>query len=59
MDIKYEGPISFPNHLEPQAEVIDDWLASIEVSFDKRKRVLLCLNNDHLRALPRLAIARA
>lgn len=59
MDIKYEGPISFPNHLEPQAEVIDDWLASIEVSFDKRKRVLLCLNNDHLRALPRLAKARA
>jgi hypothetical protein len=57
MDIKYGGPISFPDHLELQAEVIDNWLASIEALIKQWKQILLCLNNTHLRAL--LILSRA
>lgn len=50
---RVETPCQFPAEREDQAEVIDNWLVSIDASESQRRRVLNCLADRHLRALPR------
>lgn len=43
-------PTQFPDHLESEAEVLDEWLVSEEVFWTKRVQILSCLGKGYLRS---------
>lgn len=58
MDFIRRAPCTFPEHLEDEAEVIDNWLQTLECTERQRKRVLSCLGGTYLQKLPLVGKSR-